>query len=144
MVELIDSAASEIMIVSYATHNEAGVREALNRAVARGVSITLITERTADNPGYRGAADPMPGLPARSVVWPTHQRPPGASMHAKIMVIDGTSAVVGSANLTGMAMEANLECGVLIRGGPQPAQIQRHLNALVEAGQLVQLPGGPL
>ncbi len=38
-------------------------------------------------------------------------------MHAKVLVVDGRTALVGSANVTGSAMERNLECGLLVRGG---------------------------
>ena len=48
-------------------------------------------------------------------------------MHAKILVVDRRIALVGSANLTGHALERNLECGVLIRGGPVPGQLVAHL-----------------
>lgn len=81
----------------------------------------MLTERNADNPGYAPAGTPFPGLDAVRLHWPAPQRPPGAALHAKIVVVDDRVALVGSANLTSRAMEANLECGILIRGGPHPA-----------------------
>jgi len=33
-------------------------------------------------------------------------------------------------------MEANLECGILIRGGPQPREIQDHIMGLQTARHL--------
>jgi cardiolipin synthase A/B len=38
--------------------------------------------------------------------------------------------LVGSANLTSRAMETNLECGILIRGGRQPRAIREHVMQL--------------
>jgi phosphatidylserine/phosphatidylglycerophosphate/cardiolipin synthase-like enzyme len=73
---------------------------------------------------------PFPGLTADRLRWPANRRPPGASLHAKIIVVDDVVALVGSANLTGRAMESNLECGILIRGGPQPAAIRAHIMDL--------------
>ncbi len=48
-------------------------------------------------------------------------------MHAKVLVVDCRTALVGSANLTGHALERNLECGLLIRGGTVPTLLVDHL-----------------
>ncbi len=48
-------------------------------------------------------------------------------------------ALVGSANLTSRAMESNLECGILIRGSPQPRAIRDHITGLYAAGLLLRL-----
>jgi cardiolipin synthase len=48
-------------------------------------------------------------------------------MHAKVLVVDRQTALVGSANLTGYGLERNLEAGVLIRGGPVPSLLAEHL-----------------
>ena len=37
------------------------------------------------------------------------------------------------------AMESNLECGILIRGGPQPRAILAHITSLYAAGRLLRL-----
>lgn len=136
VVDLIDSAREELLLVSFATQPEAAIAAALKSAVDRGIAITLLLERAGDNPGYRGHLDPFPTLPARRLSWPMAARPGGASMHAKVIVVDSTAALVGSANVTGHAMVKNLECGVLIRGGRAPAQIRAHVGSLVEPGEL--------
>jgi len=100
------------------------------------VSITLLTERHADNPSYAPAGIPFPDLDASRLHWPAAQRPPGAALHAKIIVVDDRIALVGSANLTSRAMEANLECGILIHGGPQPRAVRDHITGLRAAGVL--------
>jgi cardiolipin synthase A/B len=74
---------------------------------------------------------------ARRLSWPLVRRPGGASMHAKVIVVDEEAALVSSANATGHAMTRNLECGVLIRGGSVPQRIRRHVFSLVERGELV-------
>jgi cardiolipin synthase A/B len=133
---LIAEARREILLVSYATQTEPGLAAALADAADGRVEITLLTERHADNPGYHGSDVPFPGTPAVRLHWPAVARPQGASMHAKIIVVDDEIALVTSANLTSRAMEANLECGILIRGGPQPGAIHDHVNALWSFGQL--------
>lgn len=144
VAELVDDAAREIVIVSFATYDEPRVERALWRAVERGVDITLILERHEDNPAFSGSGEVYPGLRARRLSWPATARRSGASLHAKLIVIDAHTALVGSANLTGRAMVDNLECGILLRGGRQPQEIRDHLFSLMHAGILVALaPGAP-
>jgi phosphatidylserine/phosphatidylglycerophosphate/cardiolipin synthase-like enzyme len=140
VINLIAEARAEILLVSYATQTEPTMRAALTAAVSRGVAVTLLAERHADNPSFASASTPFPTLDALRLHWPASARPPGASLHAKIIVVDDSVALVGSANLTSRAMEDNLECGILIRGGPQPRAIRDHVNGLHAAGQLRRLP----
>jgi phosphatidylserine/phosphatidylglycerophosphate/cardiolipin synthase-like enzyme len=45
-------------------------------------------------------------------------------------------AFITSANLTGAALEHNLEVGVLVRGGSVPARLHEHFLALMGSGVL--------
>ena len=54
------------------------------------------------------------------------------SVHAKVAVSDTRVCFITSANLTGYAMERNMEAGVLISGGPIPALMECHLRSLVD------------
>ena len=53
-----------------------------------------------------------------------------ARVHAKVAVADENFCFVSSANLTGHAMEKNMEAGVFIRGGATPRDLHSHLEAL--------------
>ncbi len=136
VVELIDQAQRELLVVSYATHHEPRIADALGAAADRGVDIALLLERHADNSSYTATADAFAGLRARRLTWSADRRPLGAALHAKLIVVDRTVALVGSANLTGRAMVHNLECGILIRGGTQPGAISDHVWSLVRRGEL--------
>ncbi len=138
VVGLIAEARAEVLLVSYAARTEPAVDAALGTAVERGVEVTLLLERHDDNPDYTARGTPFPSLRARRLAWPTEQRPEGAALHAKVLVVDSSTALVGSANLTGRAMSSNLECGVLLRGGEEPTDIRRHLLDLVTRGVLVR------
>jgi cardiolipin synthase A/B len=127
VADLIDEAQREILLVSYATVPGASIRRAFHSADERGVALTFLLERRADNPGFSGGDDPFQGIAGRRLAWPATARPPGASMHAKVLVVDRQTALVGSANLTGHALERNLECGLLLRGGPVPGLLADHL-----------------
>jgi cardiolipin synthase A/B len=103
----------------------APVPDAFHRAASRGVFLTLLVERPADRPGYDGPATPLPDVAARRLAWPRERHLKRASLHAKVIVIDRATALVSSANLTGAAMDRNLERGVLLRGDGQPASLRR-------------------
>lgn len=74
IVDLVDSARKEILLVSYATQTEPAVAVALHAAVDRGVEVTLLLERAEDNPAYRGASLVFPGVRARRLSWPAAHR----------------------------------------------------------------------
>ncbi len=62
------------------------------------------------------------------------------AMHAKAVLADEHSALVTSGNLVGHALQANLELGVLVRGGPLPRRLTRHFRQLIMDGVLVEVP----
>ncbi|OJF10749.1 DISARM system phospholipase D-like protein DrmC [Couchioplanes caeruleus] len=137
---ILGEAQRSVLLIGYAVQSEPSVAKALEAAVSRGAEVTLLLERSIDNPNYAGTGSPFPSLPARRLAWPAEHRPTGgAALHAKVLVVDRSVALVGSANVTGWALERNLECGILVRGGPQPAVIHEHIDALVSNGSLVPI-----
>ncbi len=130
VANLIDEAHSEVLLISYAMHNEPTLAAAIERAVAREVFVQVLCERTADNPGFRGSSVPFPQLKIRRLCWPAEKRPPGASMHAKVLVIDRTTALIGSANITGTAMLRNIESGILTDDARIAAEIAKSVDWL--------------
>jgi len=53
-------------------------------------------------------------------------------VHAKVAVADGNLAFLTSANLTGHALEKNMEAGIVISGGHIPTGLRAHLHALID------------
>ncbi|MGL5828323.1 MAG: DISARM system phospholipase D-like protein DrmC [Angustibacter sp.] len=137
--ELINSAREDILLVCYALRPQAEIVERLSAAKNRGVFITCLAERQADNPHFTGEDRVISALVGKNLAWPQGRRHKGASLHAKIMVIDRTVALVGSANFTESGIEKNLECGVVIRGGNQPEQIHDHIMGLYNREQLISV-----
>ncbi|MCZ9330301.1 MULTISPECIES: DISARM system phospholipase D-like protein DrmC [Mycobacteriales] len=136
VADLVDQAHSDVLLVSYAMHTEPRLAAALRRAVDRKVFVQILHERNIDNPRFRGGTTPFPGLPIRRLCWPADQRPDGASMHAKILIIDRRTTLIGSANLTGTAMLRNIECGVLIHDPKIAEEVLDAIAYLTESNAL--------
>lgn len=83
VVDLIDQALVDVLLVGYAVHTEPTVAAALERAQQRSVAISLLLERHADNPDYKGTGDAFPHLEATRLTWPASARATGASCTRK-------------------------------------------------------------
>jgi cardiolipin synthase len=143
LLELIDRARHELIVVSYAAYKVPALVSALQSARQRSVLVRLILESTADSAGaltHDGAAA-FESLreSVELYVWPIEKRPAGSRLHAKVAVADGETAFVTSANLTGHALDQNLEVGVLISGGQTPRRLMDHFHALIAKGTLARL-----
>lgn len=140
LLELIDRARHELILVSYAAYKVPALVEALERARQRSVMVRLILESTADSAGAltHDGADAFRSLRAsiEVYVWPLEKRPAGSRLHAKVAVADGEVAFVTSANFTGHALDQNLEVGVLVTGGQTPRRLRDHFHALIAGGTL--------
>jgi len=138
--ELVASATERVLLVSYAAFTLSALATDLSEAVVRGCCVDVVFETEHDSGGSYTAH----GTPFARVAgitrwrWPAEQRDTGALLHAKVLVIDGHRALIGSANLTQRALTANLEAGVLL-GDPQVAgAIEAHVRGLMAAGTLEQ------
>jgi len=136
--ELLVSARKRILLVSYAAYTLAEVATDLEAAVDRGCQVDVVFEATEDSAGaYTGPERPFAQLTGiNRWRWPADQRNEGAVLHAKLLVIDGRRAFVGSANLTRRALEANIEAGVLVRDAAVATALEHHIHTLIAAGTL--------
>lgn len=144
LLDLIGEARSQLIVVSFAAYKVAAVTNALRTAANRGVDVRLILETAEDSDGHlsKDAADAFKDLHdlVSFWVWPRDRRPEGgASMHVKAVVVDGLVALVTSANLTGYALERNMELGLVVRGGAAPRRLAYHFQALGASGNLVRV-----
>lgn len=131
---LIDQATKRVTLVSYAAYQMTSIIAALDAAVARGVSVSLILESAEKLHGGGGA---HAYARFRTFHWPIDRRePPDAKFHAKAVIVDGRDVLLTSANMTNAAYDRNIELGVLCRGGGVASQVQRHFDALIARGVL--------
>ncbi len=147
VVDVVSGAKRDLILMTYAAVSYGPLRAALKAACARGVRTQVIVETVAGANGLlttepAAAFSGITGL--RLFHWPVDQRKgsiPGR-LHAKLAVADREVAFVTSANLTGSALERNLECGLLVRGGSAPRRLTDHIDALIREGVLQPLTPG--
>ena len=142
LIQVIDAAQHRLFITSYVAYDIESVARALKLAAKRGVKIEFLMELSSAQ-GGKVSIDPIGNLKkivpnALFYVW----KDKGAafvngSVHAKVAVADGAYCFITSANLTGYAMDQNMEAGVLISGDPLPEELHRHLEALAMTGVVV-------
>jgi phosphatidylserine/phosphatidylglycerophosphate/cardiolipin synthase-like enzyme len=140
--ELISGARRRIVIISFATHTVPSVAADLEAAVETGCSVDVVFETEADSSGAYTSREARPfgevtGI--RRWCWPADQRDRGSLLHAKALIIDGERALIGSANLTQRALEANLEVGILVRDPIVAGGLEAHVRTLMNDGILVRL-----
>jgi len=144
LVELVKAARERLLLVTYAAWRHPPLVKALEDAVARGVKVTILVDST----------DPKAGGPKVDLVkslgakvagaaavyeWAQDRRQPDEHghtgvVHVKCAVADGREALISSANLTGHALELNMEMGLRVVGGPVPERVERHFRELIETG----------
>jgi hypothetical protein len=136
LLQVINAAETSLFITSFVAYDVSGIVKSLNEAINRGVSISMLLESSMDHGGSINidVIGKMKALvpSAQIFAWRDKADPfIDGRVHAKLAVADDQMCFITSANLTGYAMEKNMEAGVLISGGQIPLLLNRHLNALI-------------
>lgn len=137
LLQVINSAELSLFITSFVAYDVSTIVKALNAANDRGVVISILLELSQDHGGsitFDAIGKMKRQAPfARVYAWheKTDQFTDGR-VHAKVAVADSKMCFITSANLTGHAMEKNMEAGVLISGGRIAKLLNEHLLALVD------------
>jgi phosphatidylserine/phosphatidylglycerophosphate/cardiolipin synthase-like enzyme len=150
LLEVIDASQFELLVVLYLAYDIAEIVDALERALLRGVAITVVVETVNPKTGQVkdnavGAFSPKVRAGAKLHHWPLEVREldengrPGC-LHAKVAVADRSVVLVTSANLTGSAMRHNMELGIRIQDQNLGTQIVEHFERLIDYAVLVGLP----
>lgn len=137
LLQVINAANSTLFITSFVAYDVTSIVKALNAANDRGVLVSMLLESSQDHGGSINIdviGKMRTSVPsARLYAWSNKADEfSGGRVHAKVAVADGSSCFITSANLTGHAMEKNMEAGVLISGGRLPHLLDVHLRALVD------------
>ena len=136
LLQVINAATTKLFLTSFVAYDVSSIMTALREANRRSVDISMLLE-SSDKHGGGISIDVIgkmkEALPkAQIYFWGDKEEEfSGGKVHAKVAVSDEAICFISSANLTGHAMEKNMEAGVLIRGGSIPKKLHKHLEALV-------------
>ena len=136
LLEVINAAKTSLFITSFVAYKVPSIVNALDSAIQKGVAVSMLLE-SSDKHGGAISVDAIGEfsklLPQVAVYhWADKTDEfEGAKVHAKVAVADQSRCFISSANLTGYAMDKNMEAGVIIEGGSVPMTLYKHLNALV-------------
>ncbi len=144
LLDVIDRAKYELCLVSFVAHNVPTITAALSAACSRGVRVRVLLEAAREHGGTlnQDLLGWIRSNIAGAVVLTWRQRSgpfTDGKVHAKVAVADSAVAFVTSANLTGHALEKNIEAGLIVRGGAVPKLLGDHLEALIDLGVLGQV-----
>lgn len=138
-LEMVEAAEREIVVVGYVFSE--GARELLGRlaaAQARGVRVTLVANRLREH-----AQD-------FARLWPAGARLPAlytrdadpddemAALHAKLLICDGRTALVTSANFTHHGLRGNIEVGICVTDAAI-ARLSDFVSQLIAGGEVLAL-----
>ena len=127
LITLINRATTKLL-VQVETFSDEGMRSLLKQKLDAGVDVRILMAHPTDVD--QNAADALTlrnrGFPVRFLRAPT--------MHAKMVVVDGALAYVGSINFTRPSMDQNREIGVLLDDAPTAAALDTQAEADWAAG----------
>lgn len=137
LLQVIGAAKQTLFVTSFVAYDVSTIVKALNDASTRGVRISMLLESSQDHGGSISfdVIGKMRTLVPTVKLYAWRERAAqfaDGRVHAKVAVADGDVCFITSANLTGHAMEQNMEAGVLITGGHIPKLLHEHLQALVD------------
>lgn len=137
LLQVINAANSTLLITSFVAYDVSSIVKALNAARDRGVRVSMLLESSQEHGGSINIdviGKMRASIPqAQLYAWRDKSDAfADGRVHAKVAVADGNTCFITSANLTGYAMEKNMEAGVLISGGRIPKLLEDHLQALVD------------
>lgn len=141
LLQVIGAARKTLFVTSFVAYDVSTIVKALNDASTRGVSLSMLLESSQDHGGsitFDVIGKMKTLVPAAKLyAWRDRAAPfVDGRVHAKIAVADGAICFITSANLTGYAMERNMEAGVLLTGGQIPKLLHEHLQSLVDTKTL--------
>lgn len=144
LLQIINGAKQSLFITSFVAYDIPAIMKALNAASDRGVAISMLLELSKDHGGSVSfdAFARIRAIVPTSNLYTWHQQSEsfiGGCVHSKVAVADKRECFITSANLTGHAMEKNMETGVIIQGGDIPEKLHNHFHALIATRVLSEL-----
>lgn len=143
LVRLFREATQDILITAYTIGSSADLLfQMLETCLARGVEARLIINRLNSQ-----SPEVITQLNRLNAIYPhfhlyDFDAGENGDLHAKIVVVDRSMALVGSSNLSQRGLVANHELAVLIEG-PAAMEIARALDRLLSSRHIQEVPATP-
>jgi cardiolipin synthase len=147
LLQIIQEAKRDLLLITFAAYRVPRLLEALRSAVGRGVTVSFLGESAAESGGKvtfdaANAFGDVANL-IHFYVWPGEKREADeagntGTLHAKCALADTDLLLVSSANLTEQALHRNMEMGLLVRGGPLPKSVRKHVQLLIASGHIIR------
>jgi cardiolipin synthase len=135
----IGSASEELLVANPYFVPGPRIIRSLLRASLRGVRVRLIMPARSDVPLVQLVGRSSYGTLLRGGIEIFEME--RERLHAKVMLVDGERAVIGSANLDQRSFHRNFEINCVIDSSAFGAQIRRELEADILAARRVTLGG---
>jgi len=134
---LFASATNEISICAYSISSGAEViLERIESTLQRNVEVCLIINKVdKQEETVRKKLNDLLISYARLRIYNFQPREGDGDLHAKVIVIDRSQALVGSSNFSRRGLLRNHELGVIVEGNAA-AEVARTLDLLITSGQL--------
>jgi cardiolipin synthase A/B len=136
-IDAIRSAREQVDLISPYFYPGHAFRRALRDAARRGVRVRLLLQGKLD---YRIAGMAAQALYVELLghgVQVFEYMP--AYLHAKVCVVDGVWATVGSSNIDPLSLLLNLEANVVVRDSPFAQTVAREFDAAIADSRQVDL-----
>ena len=149
VLEMIDQSKKQLFLSSFSFYKIASVIDSFERAIARGVKLSLLLE-TPQSSHYKIKWDPLKDFNeyiqsnASFYIWPYRNRmingdEQTGSLHAKFILQDNSKLFISSANLTQAAMDRNIELGVIIEAQDVIGKLQNQIDSLIKENVITRL-----
>ncbi|GIU56679.1 DISARM system phospholipase D-like protein DrmC [Arthrobacter sp. NicSoilC12] len=140
VAHLVDEAKEDVLASTYSASIGSPFVEALWRAIARGVSVTLVLEGSKMAETAIKLEDKLQGARFLKYVPPNGQY---GLQHSKVVIVDSAVALMTSANFSDAAAHRNLEAGVLIRDPLFASKLRQRFASLHQTGSLDHFSSSP-
>ena len=149
IISIVRSARREISLCAYSiTSGAGGLIDEIIEASNQGVTVTLVINDLQSQPLDTQTRIRMltPALRDRIRIFDFTSGNTQSQLHAKVVVADRSTALVGSANLSFHGLYSNHELALVVRG-PLAEEVAARMDLLAKAARPVKaanLPGSPV
>ena len=136
VAHLIDEATEDVFASTFSATLGSPFVDALWRAIARGVSVTLLVEATKMKDTVAALQQALAGANFLAYLAPAGEY---GIQHSKVVIVDSSIALMTSANFSEAAAYRNLEAGILIRDPEFASRVRQRFASLWANGSLIAL-----